>query len=130
MANVDTLRQMAGTLKRMNPLLGPAESGWSDEPEKASPINSGLLAGVLAKLNDVAFGIESITHRDAIERPFLIGRFQGTAICIGDPPKIRDAGHKEHGLERCRCASSRWNGDFIRCRTIAWDPMHDQLESP
>jgi len=60
---------------------------------------SGPLAGVLAKLNDVAFRVDSVTHRDAVERPFSIGWLHDSAMRLGNHSETRDARHKEDWLE-------------------------------
>ena len=54
--------------------------------------------GVFTKLNDVAFRVESITHRDAVERPFSIGWLHDSAMRLGNHSETRDAGTKKTGL--------------------------------
>src|SRR5262245_34443821 len=56
---------------------------------------------LLATLNYVAVRSQRITHRDAVERPFLFLRFHDAAISLSDAPYTRDIGNKENRLERC-----------------------------
>jgi hypothetical protein len=57
-----------GPVARIKPIAEHGNDGWMVHDGGAVPSGAAAsLAGVLAKLNDVAFRVESITHRDAVE---------------------------------------------------------------